>query len=94
VVATVDTAGSVQVPRRSVPIEVVCRRDRYLEARMTFAAATARLSISTTRSGSPSHEWYPECRLRKATSARNGYRGGERQGLRALTKLLQSFAVD
>ena len=30
----------------------------------------------------------------KATSARNGYRGGERQSLRALAKLLHSFAVD
>ena len=30
----------------------------------------------------------------KATSARNGYRGGERQGLRALAKLLHSLDVD
>jgi len=29
----------------------------------------------------------------KATSARNGYRGGERQSLRALEKLLHSFAI-
>ena len=30
----------------------------------------------------------------KATASRNGYRGGERKGLRALAKLLHSFAVD
>ena len=30
----------------------------------------------------------------KATSSRNGYKGGERQTLRALAKLLYSFAVD
>ena len=29
-----------------------------------------------------------------ATSARNGYRGGERQGLRALAKLLAPAAID
>jgi len=30
----------------------------------------------------------------KATSARNGYRGGERQTLRALAKLLHSLKID
>ena len=33
-------------------------------------------------------------RTNKATSARNGYRGGERKGLRALAKLLHSFVAD
>jgi len=30
----------------------------------------------------------------KATSARNGYKGGERQSVRALGKLLHSLEVD
>ena len=30
----------------------------------------------------------------KATSARNGYKGGERQSLRALAKLLHSLELD
>ena len=40
-IASADTPGAARVPRRDVPIEIVCRREGYLEARMTFAAATA-----------------------------------------------------
>jgi hypothetical protein len=42
VVASVtSTPGNAEVPRRNVPIEVICHHDGYLEARMTFAAASA-----------------------------------------------------
>src|SRR6476620_10830784 len=40
------------------------------------------------------HSTGPRMAEGNATSSRNGYRVGERQSLRALAKLLQSFAVD